>query len=281
MFTPRTRSSTATTDRLPSPARAAVEDLLGRLDHAVPGRVEGFYVVGSACLGAFRPGRSDVDFVAIVDRALYPDELTRLRAIQRGRCTVALVRDVALRRRWPLLCNGTYLRRGELARSPLQATAVAGQVAGRFGMAQRGGFDLNPVTWHTLARHGIAVRGPEPNRLEIRVDPAELRAWTLENLDTYWRRWATHARRTRPRAFPRHHTAGGVLGVSRLHYTLATGEVAGKEAAGEFAVQKLAPVWRPLIEDALAYWRGGQPALPIRQAAAYVDYVIGLTARSV
>jgi len=62
---------------LPAPAQAAVDDLLGRLDRAVPGRIEGFYVVGSAYLGAFRLGRSDVDFVAIVDGALSQLALTR------------------------------------------------------------------------------------------------------------------------------------------------------------------------------------------------------------
>jgi hypothetical protein len=49
---------------LPAPVNQTVGAFLGRLDRALPGWVEGFYVVGSACLGAFRPGCSDVDFVA-------------------------------------------------------------------------------------------------------------------------------------------------------------------------------------------------------------------------
>jgi len=51
------------------------------------------------------------------------------------------------------------------------------------------------VTWHTLARHGIAVRGPEPSRLEIHVDPGALRTWTRGNLDSYWRAWVRGASR--------------------------------------------------------------------------------------
>lgn len=274
---------------LPAPARATVEDLLAHLDRAVPGRVEGFYVVGSACLGAFRPGRSDIDFVAIVDGPLDPPELARLRALHHRHWTAALVRDVALRRRWPLVCNGSYLLRDALARSPLEVTALAGQVAGRFGVAEPGRFDVNPVTWHTLARHGIAIRGPEPDRLEIRADLDELRAWTLDNLREYWRPWAERARRLRPRGFPHRFTACGVLGVSRLDHTLRTGEIATKEVAGESALQRFDPRWRPLIEDALAYWRGGplghtyrhRPVLRIRRAAEFVDYVTRLTARSV
>ena len=49
---------------------AVVDELVGRylreVDLAAPGAIEGFYVVGSTALGAFRPGRSDVDFVAVI-----------------------------------------------------------------------------------------------------------------------------------------------------------------------------------------------------------------------
>jgi predicted nucleotidyltransferase len=72
-------------DRLPPVVAERVDDLLARLDRELPDRVEGFYVVGSACLGAFREGRSDIDFVAIVADGLDPDELRRLRAIHLGR----------------------------------------------------------------------------------------------------------------------------------------------------------------------------------------------------
>ena len=98
----------APTGRLPAPATKVAEDLLARLDHALPGRMERFYLVGSACMGAFRLGRSDVDFVAIVDRRLARAELARLGALHLGRWTSALVRHVAIQRRWPLVCNRFY-----------------------------------------------------------------------------------------------------------------------------------------------------------------------------
>lgn len=277
--------------RLPGLVAERVDDLLSRLDRALPGRVEGFYVVGSACLGAFREGRSDIDFVAIAARGLGPEELRRMRAIHRGRWTAALAGDVALRRRWPLVCNGSYLERGALTRSPREVTALAGHVAGRFAtaIAPGGGFDVNPVTWHTLARHGIAVRGQEPDRLKIRADPAELRAWTRENLDSYWRTWVARARR-RPsgvRPLTRWFAARGVLGVARLHYTLATGEIISKEAAGEYALATFAAEWRVVIEDALAFWRGGpaspgfrgRPGRRTLEAAEFVAHVIDTSPR--
>ncbi|MGN6870862.1 MAG: aminoglycoside adenylyltransferase domain-containing protein [Solirubrobacteraceae bacterium] len=273
--------------RLPPVVAERVDDLLARLDRGLPGRVEGFYVVGSACLGAFREGRSDIDFVAIVDGRLDPDELRRLRTIHLGRWAGALVHDAVLRQRWPLVCNGSYLSRGALSRSPLEVRALAGHVAGQFAVAPARGFDVNPVTWHVLARHGIAVRGPEPERLEIWGDPAELRAWTRGNLDGYWRDWIERARRrfgaVHVRALPRRFAAWGVLGVSRLHYTLATAEIVDKEAAGEYALTTFGPEWRELIEEALAFWRGAppprgrslrNPTWRTRRAADFVAHVI-------
>ena len=270
---------------LPEAARAAVEDLLARLDRELPGRIAGFYVVGSTCLGAFRPGRSDVDFVAIVaGGGLDAAELGRLRAIHLALWRAALAHDLALRRRWPVVCNGSYLLAQDLSRSPLEVTPIAGHVAGRFGIAKTG-FDVNPVTWHTLATRGIAARGPDPGSLNVWSDPAELRAWTIGNLNSYWRRWVGRASRpglATVRALPRRFTAWGVLGAPRLHFTLATGEIATKEEAGRYALEAFAPAFRPLIEEALAFWRGELPTAPYRRrpdlrrraTAAFVAHVI-------
>jgi predicted nucleotidyltransferase len=248
--------------------RDAAEDLLARLDRVVPGRIEGFYVVGSASMGAFRPGRSDVDFVAIVDGDFRPAELRRLRALHVGRWISALIHDTALRRRWPLVCNGVYLKAGDLSRSPLEVTPLAGHVTGRFRAAHGKGFDVNPVTWYVLAHHGVALRGPDRDLLQVRTDEAELRAWVLGNLNSYWRRWAA---RVRPvglsiRGFPpRRLAASGVLGAPRLHYTVATGEIATKEAAARYALQVFEPRWHELIADAIAYWRGEPLSEPYRR----------------
>jgi predicted nucleotidyltransferase len=258
--------------------------LLVRLDRELPGRVEGLYVVGSAATGAFRFGRSDVDFVALVDRDLSRRELARLRAVHMGLWTSALVHDTALRRRWPLVSNGIYLRSADLSKSPLTVTPLAGHVSGRFGVAERDGFDVNPVTWHTLARRGIAVRGSDRDQLEIHADPAELWEWTRGNLNGYWRRWVERVRHPslREAVLGRRFTAAGVLGAPRLHYTIATGEIATKEDAAEHALEVFDPRWRPLIEDALAWWRLEPSRPPYRRhpakrghdAADFVSHVI-------
>ena len=89
--------------------------------------------------------------MAIVDGEFGPGELARIRAIHLGRWAVFLIRDVAVGWRWPLVCNGIYLKDGDLSISPLRVTPLAGHVEGRFRVAPREGFDANPVTWHMLA----------------------------------------------------------------------------------------------------------------------------------
>jgi hypothetical protein len=270
---------------LTEPAQEVVDDLLRRLDRAVPGRIEAFYVVGSACMGAFRAGRSDLDFVAIVSGELGRRELARVGSLHVGRWGSALLRDAILGRRWPLVCNGIYVRRGDLARSPLEIVPVAAHVAGRFRAGKRGGFDANPVTWRVLAEHGIAIRGPQRDRLGVHLDDAQLRSWTLDNLNGYWRRWAARAQQhpaSIHRALPRRFAAGGVLGAPRLHCTLRTGAIITKEAAAQYAFEAFDARWHPLIEDALAFWRQApaptayrrQPARRNRDAGQFVDAVI-------
>ena len=253
---------------LPGVVAEVVGRYLRQVDFAVPGAIEGFYVVGSTALGAFRPGRSDVDFVAVVGDQLGPAELSRLRWVQRRLYVADLAR--AFRRppgRWPLTCNGVYVTWADLGRSPLKAVPVASHSGWRFAMGR--GFDANPVTWRILAERGIAVRGPDPARLGIFTDEAELRRWCVRNLDGYWRRWASsvlHLGRDAARARLLHGVVSGVLGAPRLHRTVFNGDIISKEQAGDYAVSAFGSRWRPMIEEALAYWRGELTAAPFRLA---------------
>jgi pyrroloquinoline quinone (PQQ) biosynthesis protein C len=107
--------------------------------------------------------------------------------------------------------------------------------------------------------------------LQILADDAQLRTWALGNLNGYWRRWADSARRrglTATRAPSRRAAAWRVLGAPRLHYTIATGTIASKEAAAQYALEVFEPHWHPLINDALCYWRGAPAARPYRRHPA-------------
>ena len=272
--------------RLPGEARAIVEHYLQLADRHLPGRVSGFYVVGSTALGGYRPGRSDIDFLAVVDGGLSPAELRRLRrvhvtagaragarALPRGRFLI------------PGTPNGVYVRAQDLTRPVTDITPLASHTGTTFAVGR--GFDVNPVGWTVLARHGIAVRGPAPAELGLRLDGDELRDWNRRNLEDYWVPWAAGVL-ARPRRGlglglgSRWLASWGALGAPRLHCTIATGEVVTKEAAGAYAMATFDDRWRPLLRAAIAY-RTGAPdeargrrdgARRAEEAARFVQEVI-------
>jgi hypothetical protein len=57
---------------LPAPADVVVEGCLDRVERALPGAVSGFSIEGSVALGGFRPGLSDIDFVATMMPSVRP-----------------------------------------------------------------------------------------------------------------------------------------------------------------------------------------------------------------
>jgi hypothetical protein len=231
---------------LPVAVREVVDAHLLAVDAVAPGLVEGFYVIGSAVLDDFRPGASDIDFVAVT--AAPPTD---------GQ-TAALGRIHGRASRRPLL-DGIYTTWRDLAHDPSQASPGP-HTNGRRLLHPRCDHDRHPVTWHSLARHGVAIRGPKPAEFGIATDPAGLAHWTRGNLDGYWRQWWQRSSRLPAPAGLACLSSWGpawcVLGVSRLHHTLATGEIISKTAAGEYARTTFEQRWHRLIDECLRIRRG-------------------------
>jgi hypothetical protein len=162
---------------------AVVGAYLRAVDAEAAGLLEGLYLVGSVALGDFHPHTSDIDFVAVTRSR--PDAAA-LAALARVH---AQLRD---RRRRPFF-DGLYVTRDDLARDPTRAGPRPHSHEGRFHAAGTG--PPTPVTWHTLARHGLTCRGPAPADLGVWADPEALAAWSVGNLDSYWRRWLDRASR--------------------------------------------------------------------------------------
>jgi hypothetical protein len=228
---------------LPPDVARAVGRYLALVDRLLPGTVTGFYVVGSTALGAYRPGRSDIDFVAVVDGDLGPVAVRRLRLQHAG--TVLAAGTAVVRTRRSLLsgmCNGVYVRRPDLTRPVSEIVPVAHHTGVSFGTGPAGS-DVSPVAWKVLADRGIAVRGVDPASLGLDPQPEQLRAWNLGNLDGYW--WhpliaeglaylrQEPDRLRLPPAERARLTAGFVLEVIAAAYALGPDESGDRGAAGE------------------------------------------------
>ena len=227
---------------------AVVADHLAAVDAAVPGLVEGLYLVGSVALDDYRPGTSDIDFLAVTADPLTNVQTTALAGVH-ARLTGRHPRPVL---------DGAYVTWRELAGDP--ALAGPGAVV-REGRLRTSANRADPVAWHTLAAHGVTVRGPDRPGVPVLTDRAALATWTRDNLDGYWRPWLRRSLRLLSR--PGVATvlawgpAWGVLGVSRLHYTLATGAITSKYGAGCYARDTFDPQWRRIVDECLRI-RGGQ-----------------------
>lgn len=233
----------------------AARRYLRQFDQVLPGVVSGFYLVGSVALGAYRDGRSDIDFIAVLGQGLRATELRRLRFqhLRSGLTTGAR----AIRHGRSVMtgtCNGAFILGHHLSLPVSEIVPVASHVGHEFRTG-RGGSEVNPVGWKVLAERGVTVRGPRPEALELDPQPAMLRSWNVANLEGYWRSWTATVTKASFRMRPRWSTAWGVLGVPRLHHTIATGDVISKEAAGSYALDVFGRRWHPLVTDALAYWR--------------------------
>ncbi|WP_327590231.1 DUF4111 domain-containing protein [Nonomuraea sp. NBC_00507] len=213
---------------------AIVETYLSVADAAAPGLIEGLYLEGSAALDDYRPATSDVDFVAVTAAGPPIETLERIHTSLGAH---------------PF--EGVYVTWDDLRRNPLDLGARPQAHAGKLN--PQGG--LNPVTWHTLARHGVTCRGPKAGELDIWTDPAVLAAWTDANLDRYWRRLVTRASHLFSpwglASLGPYATVWIVTGVSRLHYTLATGELTSKTGAARHARKTFPERWHRVIDEAL------------------------------
>ena len=238
---------------IPPRVQAVVDDYLGLVDADAPGLVQGLYLVGSVALDDFRPHASDIDFVAVTDNPLSPDDISAFRRVHTA---------MAARHRRPYF-DGGYVTWRDLTGNPALAGPGADAHEGRLNPRSAGRCD--PVTWHTLADHGVTVFGPPCEDVPVWTDREALAAWTHQNLDDYWRPWLRRSSRlwSRPGLACVHSwgPAWGVLGVSRLHYTLATGAITSKYGAGLYARNVFQPRWRRIVDECLRLRRGntGQP----------------------
>ena len=244
------------------------DSFLSGLDQVLPGRIIGFVVMGSAVLGDWRPGRSDLDFIALTETPLAQAEIAALASFHRG-----------FRRASPRPeLDGLYVTRAQLSADP-RGLVVPRVREGVF--LARDAYAANPVAWCTAARNPWLLRGQLPRG--IWNDASILRDWCRSNLEGYWSRWVRRARTSLKDAvysLGREAASWGVLGVARIHATLSTGEIISKSAAACYALGRFGPAWANVIHEAAAFREGvcGRPrqgtALgPFRRRALALDFM--------
>lgn len=239
-------------------AKRVLDSFCELTDNLVPGLIDGVYLVGSLALDDFHEGASDIDFVAVLSQEASPDQLVALAEVHR-----------TLTAQFPQpYFDGLYLTRSELAKGPHTSEPTPSAHEHRF--TERSTFAQDPVTWHTLARHDVLVRGVPTKALEIWHDEDALVDWVLSNVSEYWKPWLRgHSRLLSPgglSALRAEVAVWGVLGIARMSYTVTTGDITSKRGAGEHAKSAFDPRWHRIIDECLRL-RSATPAGSLYRSA--------------
>jgi hypothetical protein len=226
--------------RLPAEVAEVTGRFVELIDTSAPGLVQGLYLRGSLGFGEYFEGQSDIDFTAVLSARPDADQLTALAAAHEA---------VAAAYPKPHF-DGFHVAREDLARAPDQCPDVPVMFEGVFKASTRD-YDMSLVSWHELARHGLTVRGPDLTEQDVWTDDAALRAFSHDNLGSYWAGVADSLVKHPTKAAEPWVAAWCVLGVSRLHHLLATGTLTSKSGAGRYALTAFGAQWHPIINEAL------------------------------
>ena len=220
---------------IPEPVAAVCRTFLRE---APRGLVTGLYLRGGIGFGEWVPGQSDIDFVATLDHR--PDD-AEVDALRRAHEAVAAAHP-------EVHFDGPHLLASDLAGDPAACPDVPTVLGRHF---EPFGSPDSVVAWHELAWHGVHVAGPPIADLGVWTSAPRLREFTVDNLDTYWRGNAEALAAMPSEGAAEAACAWCVLGVTRLHHLLVTGQMTSKSAAGRWGLTHYPERFHRVLREAL------------------------------
>jgi len=212
-----------------------LEALAARLRATLGGNLAGAYLQGSIVTGDF-DARSDVDFVVIVEDQIAGDAAAALNRLHDEL--------FALPSPWAQRLEGSYIPRRAFLEPPRRRQFLYLDNGSR--VLVRSDHDDSLVVFWVLREHGVALAGPSPKTFVPTVSWPAL----CEEVRMTMRVWGNELL-TPGRLASRWSQAFAVLSYCRMLHTLATGRIASKRVAAEWAEGALRERWRSLIRTAL------------------------------
>ena len=232
-------------------AAAAVEQATAHLialDALLPGRVTGYYLVGSAALGDWEARVSNLDVVVVADEPWSAGELTE---------AARLHHQLHAGDEPPALAYTTFdtLARGHAGSD---ASASAATFTGMRPSRPGEGIDT-PLTRAVLAEEAVALRGSDWITVAD-AGPEALQPWAVEQLTGRWRRAiaGVHPPGTYWRRKP---LAEHLLEVCRLHVAATTGRAVSKSRAASLVLDDVPPRFSRVVGDAAGFRQGSRTSM--------------------
>jgi predicted nucleotidyltransferase len=229
--------------RLPGVTPTAYPELNTVLAELVDGARES---LGDAFCAAYLHGSfatgdadefSDVDFMIVVRDELTPGQVRALQLLHR--------RLHALDSAWAQHLEGSYVPRGCLRHMDWSHRSFLFLDNGANELVWDGHCNTAVVRW-LLRERGVTLAGPDPKELVDPIGAPDLQREAKARIREY-AEWAHELP-----AMSRWEQPYLVLTFCRLLFTLATGRVAAKREAGEWALGALGEEWAGLVRQALA-----------------------------
>lgn len=230
---------------VPDEIAEQLQQALAVIERHLGGQVHAIHLFGSAIDGGLKP-HSDIDLLVTVDAALspaaratlmtgllavsgMPEGGTPLRPLE---VTVVVKAEVVPWRYSPR----RELQFGEWLRADLKRGIVEPPIEDR---------DL-AILLTKLRRHSVALKGPVASDLFDPVPPADFRRALHDTLSL----WNCEGDL-------RGDERNIVLTLARIWFSACTGEIASKDAAARWVLERLPQQRRPVMETALRIYLGG------------------------
>jgi hypothetical protein len=221
--------------------------------------IVGLYLSGSLAYGDFVPERSDIDLQAVVGSPLTSEELRSVEQLHRN-----------IEQRFPQWADRiecSYVPLALLSELRPPATPRPWWGFGTFYAAAPAGNEWT-INHYLLARHGIALAGPDFNELVPPIDLHDVRQASARDLFQEWvpkihdSAWLSNS----------HHQSYLVLNLCRILHTVVQGEPCSKKVAGQWA-KAAYPQWHNLIEEA-EKWAYGDEMKRQADAVEYLQFAV-------
>ncbi len=240
----------------PDEVTSLLAKLPDALTHLLGTNLVGLYVYGSVLETTFDPARSDVDCIAVTERAMTDVECRQFDD---------WLTDAAAADPWVRRLQLSFLIKKTVLAEDSRACLF------QFGNFKRSGSDGNPIIWIDFFQRGRTLCGAAPQSFLPTITPEMFRqalvrenGYLREELslkpDSEWRDDLPY------RVY-------AVLTLCRILYSVRTGTVATKAEAARWALDHVPTNWHDLIHRALEKDESaGLESIPLERLRAFVEY---------
>lgn len=218
----------------------------------------GMYIGGSLANNSFNKQTSDIDVYIVIERALTKSLLKKITDFHQK----FYLRKLSFAKKIEV----SYLAKSDLTKFfPNNVRPYFNE--GQFYLAEYGNNFL--IELFLLREKGIAWYGPTIKSLIKKISPQQLKVAILKNLAEYW----CIMLNDNAKLSGSDYQVFAILTMCRTLYSLETNKITSKVHAAQWAMERVSPDFKNLIEQALI-WRPRKKLNKLTETQRFIKYVL-------